>query len=335
LSYQWKKNGDNIPGATNSTLTFANATISNSGSYSVVVSNAYGEVTSSAATLTVLANAVPVAEILLPIAGAKYVAGTNINFSGSGTDVEDGDLAASAFSWEINFHHDTHKHDQPAIENVKEGSFLVPNQGETSDNVWYRIILTVTDSHGLTGKDSVDVLPEKSTLTLLSEPEGLQLTLDGQPITTPLSVVSVEGLLRTVGVVTPQEKDGITYHFLRWMTGGDETQTITIPPDDITMSARFSHVVGVELEPDNKKIAVYPNPSRQGVVTIKLMSEKPQQITIQLVDLLSREVASQSAQISEGENELSFSYGKVRKGIYSLLIEMSDKTLSKRLSVSD
>jgi hypothetical protein len=301
----------------------------------VAVSNATGNVTSSAATLTVLANALPVAEILLPATGATYVAGTNINFSGSGTDAEDGELDADAFSWEINFHHDTHNHDQPAIVGVKQGSFAVPNVGETSDNVWYRIILTVTDEQGLTGKDSVDVHPRKSTLTLITAPEGLEITLDGQPVVGPHSVVSVEGMLRTIGVVSPQEKDGITYYFLNWSNRGDETQTITVPQNDLTMTVRYSHVVGTEIDVYDNKVSLYPNPSRQGVVTIKLPSEKSQTIRIQMVDLLSREVASQSADLNTGDNELIFQYGKVKKGMYSVLIEMTDRTISKRLAVSD
>ena len=335
LLYQWKKNGVDIPGATTATLTFATATLAANGNYSVVVSNATGSVTSSAVTLTVLANALPVAEILLPAAGTTYVAGTSINFSGSGTDAEDGELDADAFSWEINFHHDTHNHDQPAIVGVKQGSFPVPNVGETSDNVWYRIILTVTDAQGLKGKDSVDVLPQKSTLTLITSPEGLQITLDGQPVVGPHAVVSVEGMLRTIGVVSPQVKDGITYYFLNWSNRGDETQTITVPQDDLTMTVRYSHVVGTELDLYDNKVSIYPNPSKQGVVTIKLPSEKTQTIRIQMVDLLSREVATQSVDLNAGDNELVFQYGEIKKGMYSVLIEMTNKTISKRLVVSD
>jgi hypothetical protein len=101
------------------------------------------------------------------------------------------------------------------------------------------------------------------------------------------------------------------------------------------MTARFSHVVGTELDLYNNRVSIYPNPSKQGVVTIKLPLEKSQTIRIQMVDLLSREVASQSADLNAGDNELVFPYGKVKKGMYFVLIEMTDKTISNRLVVYD
>ena len=54
-SYQWQRNGTNIPGATLSVLELENLAISDSGgSYRVVVTNGSGTVTSNAARLTVL-----------------------------------------------------------------------------------------------------------------------------------------------------------------------------------------------------------------------------------------------------------------------------------------
>jgi hypothetical protein len=53
LTYQWKKWGSNIPGATSSTLTLTDLDASDSGTYTVVVSNAGGSVTSNEASLTV------------------------------------------------------------------------------------------------------------------------------------------------------------------------------------------------------------------------------------------------------------------------------------------
>jgi hypothetical protein len=53
LSYQWKFNGNNVGGATTSSLTVTGAQSSNQGDFTVVVSNAAGSVTSAAAHLTV------------------------------------------------------------------------------------------------------------------------------------------------------------------------------------------------------------------------------------------------------------------------------------------
>lgn len=53
LTYQWRKDGTAISGATNPTLTLSNVQSANGGSYTVVVSNSLGNATSNAATLTI------------------------------------------------------------------------------------------------------------------------------------------------------------------------------------------------------------------------------------------------------------------------------------------
>ena len=54
IAYQWRKNGADIAGATNSSYTTPATTLADSGArFSCVVSNAYGRVTSNTATLTV------------------------------------------------------------------------------------------------------------------------------------------------------------------------------------------------------------------------------------------------------------------------------------------
>lgn len=53
LSYQWRKGGINITGATGSSYTISSLVVADAGSYDVVVSNDCGTVTSNAATLTV------------------------------------------------------------------------------------------------------------------------------------------------------------------------------------------------------------------------------------------------------------------------------------------
>lgn len=53
LRYQWSWNGTPVPGGTNSTLTFVNVPTNAAGSYTVVITNVVGSVTSGAVTLTV------------------------------------------------------------------------------------------------------------------------------------------------------------------------------------------------------------------------------------------------------------------------------------------
>jgi hypothetical protein len=63
ISYQWKFDGTNISGATNSVLNLTNVLLTNAGSYTVTVSSAFGTVPSSNATLTITLGA----ETLVPL----------------------------------------------------------------------------------------------------------------------------------------------------------------------------------------------------------------------------------------------------------------------------
>ena len=53
LSYQWQKNGTNLPGATTNLYALASATTNDAANYTVVITNSFGSVTSAVAMLTV------------------------------------------------------------------------------------------------------------------------------------------------------------------------------------------------------------------------------------------------------------------------------------------
>jgi hypothetical protein len=120
------------------------------------------------------------------------------------------------------------------------GSFVVPTTGETSANVWYRIHLTVEDSSGLTHSTYRDVLPRTVTLQLQTTPPGLQITLDGQPLTAPHSAPSVTGMVRSIGAVSPQTSGPTTYTFSAWSDGGASTHTISTPSVNTTYTASYA-----------------------------------------------------------------------------------------------
>lgn len=77
LSYQWRFNGTNLPGATSATLGLTNVWHTNAGLYSVVVTNVFGTVASSNAVLTV--NWPP--ELTLGPTSQTAPAGTNVSFA--------------------------------------------------------------------------------------------------------------------------------------------------------------------------------------------------------------------------------------------------------------
>ena len=66
-------------------------------------------------------------------------------------------------------------------------------------------------------------------LTLATNPAGLQLNLDGQPVTTPLSFDSVVGILRELDAPTPQTSGGTSYGFASWSDGGGARHNVTAP----------------------------------------------------------------------------------------------------------
>ena len=115
LAYQWKFNiTTTLANATNATLTITNAQATNAGNYSVIVTNSYGSVTSSAAALTVnfppsFTNA-PLSQAVLvtsnvtftctptgtpPLAYRWRHAGTNVSVTATNTTLTLTNLAAT------------------------------------------------------------------------------------------------------------------------------------------------------------------------------------------------------------------------------------------------
>jgi glucose/arabinose dehydrogenase len=241
LRYQWQRNGANISGATAQDYTISAVALTDNGArFRALVSNDFGNVLSNEAVLTVTSNQAPVPAISEPASGTLYNGGSVIGYAGSATDPEDGTLPASAFTWRVDFHHDTHTHPFLApTSGARSGSFTVPTTGETSANVWYRIYLTVRDSAGLTRTIQRDIMPRKVRLTVATSPVALTVRLDGQPMATPLSFDSVVGIVRTIEAVTPQAAGGASYAFAYWSDAGAARHTIATPSVNTTYTATY------------------------------------------------------------------------------------------------
>jgi glucose/arabinose dehydrogenase len=269
LSYQWRKNGANISGASSSSYSISSVTTASAGTYSVVVSNASGSVTSNNATLTVTSpNQAPSASITTPAAGTTYAGGNTISFSGTATDPENGNLATSAYNWYVLFYHGTHNHPGPSVtKNGTGGSFNIPTTGETATDVFYRLYLVVTDPQGATDTVYRDIMPRTSTITLNTNPQGLDITLDGQPFKAPLTVTSVEGVIRSIGTTSPQSLNGSTYNYSNWAHGGSQTQTISTPVNNTSYTANFAVSALPAITSQPQSITVAPGSSATFSVT--------------------------------------------------------------------
>ena len=85
ITYQWRRNGNALPGATGTTLTLTNVQAADAGTYSVTVTNALGSVTSDPAALTVrLARLTNVSVRSSAGTGAETLI-VGFNVSGAGT----------------------------------------------------------------------------------------------------------------------------------------------------------------------------------------------------------------------------------------------------------
>ena len=241
LNYQWQRNRADVAGANSSSYTIPSvAAVDNGATFRSVVSNAAGTAISNEATLTVTGNSPPVATITLPAPGTLYEGGMTMNYAGTGTDAEDGTLSADRFTWRVDFHHDDHTHlFIPPTSGATSGGFIIPRIGETSTNVWYRIYLTVIDSKGLPTTTFRDVRPRIVTVKLATQRSGLQVTLDGQPVTATHTFDAVVGMNRTIGASTPQTMSSGTYFFESWSDGGAQTHVIVVPPVATTYTARY------------------------------------------------------------------------------------------------
>ena len=89
----------------------------------------------------------PVATITTPLDGTTVVPGLVVTYQGGAVDPDDGTLGAGSLSWTILLHHNEHVH-LYQTGTGSQGTFTVTNHGV--GEFAYEIILTATDSSGLT-----------------------------------------------------------------------------------------------------------------------------------------------------------------------------------------
>lgn len=203
----------------------------------LTVSNANG---SRSVTTTIWAGYLPPSiTIDSPRPDLRYRALDLVSFGGRATDSNDGTLAPSALSWQIIFHHNDHIHSPQDFIGTAEGTFTIPHTGEFVADTWHEFRLTATNSVGLQSSTSVLIRPIVANLFITSDPVGLRILVNDQPVTTPHVLQSVAGFTHRISAPTPQLLGGDTYNFSFWSDGGTTTHMIIAPDHDATYTALF------------------------------------------------------------------------------------------------
>ncbi|MFN7928587.1 MAG: NPCBM/NEW2 domain-containing protein [Blastocatellia bacterium] len=159
LTYQWDFGDGTSSTAANPVHTYTSATYTVFTAKLTVTNTANG--TASTTVNVAVGNRPPIATITAPANGRIARPGETITYTGTATDPDE-TLPASAMSWQLLLHHDTHVHPYVGATGAG-GSFVVENH--SAGTFYYEIILTVTDSRGATDTKSVSVYVDNGAST--------------------------------------------------------------------------------------------------------------------------------------------------------------------------
>jgi glucose/arabinose dehydrogenase/PKD repeat protein len=248
LTYRWDfKDGTPISTSANPTHTFTTA-----GTYVVELTVNDGRGGTDTATVRIDAgNLPPVPVINTPTETHRFSVGEVLTLSGTASDPEDGALADVDLTWEVRQHHHTHFHPylQPTAGNNLTVVAPEPEDFNSTQDSYIEVLLTATDSNGLSTTVTRNVLPRRIALTFQSVPSGLDLVIAGQPITTPRTVVGWRDW--KIDIEAPDQLDGagVQQNWTSWSDQGAQTHEITVSASTTAYTANFVTGTGVVITP--------------------------------------------------------------------------------------
>lgn len=229
LSFEWDFNGDGVVDSTSADAVWVYDT---AGLYTATLTVSDGNGGSTTTKVEVSVGNKPVPVITSPAEGAVFAVGDIISLVGSASDAESNDnLPDTSLTWEVRQHHDTHYH--PFLDETNGNDIVLPKAPEPEDydaatNSYLEIILTATDSDGLSATVTRTVQPKLVYIDFDTIPSGLEIFLDGNRFSTPGTATTWEG--HGLKVEAPDQfKDGQAYVWSSWSNGGLQTQTVPIP----------------------------------------------------------------------------------------------------------
>ncbi|UCH24518.1 MAG: PQQ-dependent sugar dehydrogenase, partial [Trueperaceae bacterium] len=244
LSYEWDFESDGVSDSTEPAPLHRYDTLGTVFATLTVRDGRGGEDTTS---LRVdVGNTPPTPSIEAPLDGTTFAVGEIFTLRGSATDVEDGGaLADTSLTWEVRQHHADHWHpflDPTPGNNLELAPAPEPEDFLAATNSFLEILLTATDSSGLSTTVSRTVMPRTVDLIFESDPPGLNLALDGFTVMTPTTEVSWENHNLQLDAPDQTDAGGISWRWESWSDGGAQQHTISVPATPVTYSATFQQV---------------------------------------------------------------------------------------------
>ena len=171
LSYQWRKNGTAISGATSASYTTPAETTSDTGAlFSVVVSNSVGNVTSNSATLTV--NPDPAPAITSQPASQTITAGQTATFSVTATGT-----APLSYQWQKN---------GAAISGATSSSYTTPAETTSDNGAQFAVVVSNSAGAATSNAAVLTVNPAPVAPSITTQPSSKTITA-GQTATFSVS----------------------------------------------------------------------------------------------------------------------------------------------------
>jgi glucose/arabinose dehydrogenase len=229
LSYEWDPDGDGGYSAPSSIGT-ETVSFSDASNHTVAVRVRDQQGATSVDRVTVYPHDTPPEPtIVTPAdpAGFRWSVGEKIQFAGSATDHEDGNLPGTKLDWSSNLLHcpfsGCHAHPLQAFPAVASG-VLDPPAHELPSHI--ELLLRATDSRGLSATRAIDLYPRELSLHIDSVPSGL--TLSAGPLTkqTPFDLPTIAGSRITLSAPATATFGGTDFGFDSWSDGGSRAHVL-------------------------------------------------------------------------------------------------------------
>jgi glucose/arabinose dehydrogenase/PKD repeat protein len=238
LSYAWDLDGDGqYDDATGLT---ASRTYTGAGDVTVRlrVQDPPGLSSSTSRTVSV-GNSPPTVTINNPSSALTWKVGDVIAFDGTATDLQDGTLPASAFSWTLDLEHcpsDCHPHSVQTFTGVKSGTFVAPDHEYPSH---LKLRVTVTDTGGLTDSKLVEIYPKTGTVGADTSPGGIGVTVGTMTGAPPPPTTAIVGSTVSVSAPASAVIGEDIWSFDHWSDDGDRTHAVAVTAGTTTVTAVF------------------------------------------------------------------------------------------------